>query len=264
VTRSSRAPVICFAIGMMGLGILALASGDFAEVGQTIPAGLSGRAGLVYASALVALLGGIGLLLRWTTPLSIRVVFPYLLVGFLLQLPGLVIPPHVEVTWEQAGELGVLLSGAWVLFATRSGLGARSPLAFATGENGIRAARILFGVWLLPIGLSHFVYLDHTVELVPAWLPFRTGWAYLTGAGHIAAGLGVLLSLVPRLAAAMETAMLGIFTVVVWVPRVVAAPTARDMWSELLVSWAITAAAWLVVDSFPRRDSTPHTHRQSP
>jgi hypothetical protein len=85
----------------------------------------------------------------------------------------------------------VLLAGGWILFANLARLRAGSPLAFLASEHGIRAARILFAVSLIPIGLSHFVYVKETAELVPAWLPYRFGWAYLTGAGQIACGLGV-------------------------------------------------------------------------
>jgi uncharacterized membrane protein len=233
--RTKRAAVVCFATGLIGLGILALVSGDFAEEWQTIPASFPGRTALAYASGIVMLLGGIGLLFKRTAALSIRVLFPLLIIGFVLEVPPLVVAPLVEVNWESAGELAILLGGGWVLFAT--------------GERGLRMARILFGLWLLPIGLSHFAYLAHTVELVPPWLPYRTGWAYLTGAAHFAAGLGVLFSVVPRLAATLETGMLGAFTLLVWVPRLVAAPTDRSVWSEFIVSWSITGAAWLVADS---------------
>jgi uncharacterized membrane protein YphA (DoxX/SURF4 family) len=54
------------------------------------------------------------------------------------------------------------------------------------------------------LGLSLFVYADGTASMVPIWLPDRLGFAYLTGAGHVASGAGILLGIVPRLAAAME------------------------------------------------------------
>lgn len=47
------------------------------------------------------------------------------------------------------------------------------------------------------------------VELVPTWLPLRVSWVYLTGAGHVAAGLAILIGVVPRLAAVLEAATLG-------------------------------------------------------
>jgi uncharacterized membrane protein len=258
VNRNSQAPAIFFAIGIIGLGLLALAFGDFVEVGQTVPAGVPGRAVLAYASGIVMVLGGIGLLLRPTRAWSVRIMLPFLILGFLVQAPTLVMPPFVEVNWESIGEIAVLVSGMWVLFATQSGLGEGSRFAFATGERGLRIARIVFGAWLLPIGISHFAYLQNTVSLVPAWLPFRTGWAYLGGAGHFAAGLGVLFSVVPRLAAAMEAGMLAIFTVLVWLPKIVATPMGgRGLWTEFVVSWTITAAAWLVAGSFATKDPAP-------
>jgi uncharacterized membrane protein len=102
---------------------------------------------------------------------------------------------------------------------------------------------------LLAFGLSHFFYTRETVALVPAWLPLRKGWAYLTGAGHLAAGLGVLLSIHPRLAATMEAAMLAIFTALVWIPAIVARSPTRFAWWEFAISWAITAGAWVVAES---------------
>ena len=124
-------------------------------------------------------------------------------------------------------------------------------------------AQLLFAIWLAPIGLSHFIYLHETVVLIPAWLPYKTGWAYLIGAGHIAAGLGVLFSVVPRLAATMEAAMLGVITILVWVPVIAAHPTNRTDWTALIISWAITGGAWVVASSF-RRQPDLAVHRPAP
>ena len=248
--RSSQAPVICYAAGLIGLGILTLVFGDFVEVGQTVPAWIPARTFLAYISGIVMILGGLGLLRPPTSALSVRILLPFLILGFLVQAPSLVMPPFAEVSWESIGEIAMLLSGMWVLFA-QSGIGDGSRFAFATGARGLRIARIIFGLFLIPIGISHFAYLDNTVSLVPAWLPFRKGWAYATGAGHIAAGLGVLFSVVPRLAAAMESAMLAIFTLMVWLPRIVTTPSGgRGLWTEFVVSWTITASAWLMAGSF--------------
>ena len=247
--RSLQAPSIFFGIGIVGLGILSLVYGDFAEVWQPAAAWAAGRTALAYASGIVMLVGGLSLLFKRASEMSVRILFPFLIIGFLLQIPAPMRAPLVEVNWENAGEIGVLLAGAWVLFAARCRLGEGSRFAFAIGENGLRIGRVLFAVSLLPIGLSHFVYLKDTTGLVPAWLPFRTGWVYVAGAGHIAAGLGVLFSVVPRLAATMEAGMLGVFTLLVWIPRVVTAPTTRLPWQEFVMSWTIAAGAWVVAES---------------
>jgi uncharacterized membrane protein len=100
------------------------------------------------------------------------------------------------------------------------------------------------------IGLSHFFYSEQTLALVPAWLPYRLGWAYLTGAGSLAACAGVLLGVYPRLAALLEAAMLGTITVLVWVPAVVTAPTDRTAWTALAISAGIASGAWLVAETY--------------
>jgi uncharacterized membrane protein len=238
-----------FAVGMIGLGILALVYGDFAMVWQPVAPWIPGRTVLAYGSSVIMLLGGIGLLFRATAAWSARILFPYLIVWTLLKVPALVVAPQMEAVWLGFGELAVLMAGGWVLFATVGKPRDGSPLAFAAGENGIRLARILFAVSLLPIGLSHLVYVKETAELVPAWLPYRVGWAYLTGAGQMACGLGVLFSVLPRVAARVEAGMLSLFTLLVWVPAILAAPKARLPWTAFFISWAIASAAWVVAQN---------------
>lgn len=238
--------VSLFALGMMGLGVLALVYGDFALVWQPVASWVPGRTALAYASGGLMLAGGVGLLFRATAAWSMRVLFPYLIAWTLLKMPGLIMKPQIEDSWLGFGELAVLLAGGWVLFARLADLREGSRLQFATGENGMRIAKYVFAIWVIPIGLSHFFYVQATINLIPAWIPFRTFWAYLTGAGHIAAGLGVLFSVVPRFAAAAEAAMLSIITLVVWATAIHAAPRIRLPWTAFWISWAITAAVWVL------------------
>ena len=238
-----------FAVGMIGLGMLALVYGDFAMVWQPVAPWIPGRTVLAYGSGVIMLLGGVGVLFRATAAWSARILFPYLIVWMLLKVPALVVAPQMEAVWLGFGELAVLMAGGWVLFATVGRPRDGSPLAFAAGENGIRLARILFAVSLIPIGLSHLVYVKETAELVPAWLPYRVGWAYLTGAGQMACGLGVLFSVFPRLAARVEAGMISLFTLLVWAPAILAAPKTRLPWTAFFISWAIASAAWLVAQN---------------
>jgi uncharacterized membrane protein len=258
MTRSQQPALTLFAVGMIGLGIVALVYGDFALVWQPVPSWIPGRTVLAYASGLVMVFGGVGLLLRATSAWSARILFPYLIVWLLLKVPALVVAPQMEAVWLGFGELAVLLAGWWILFARLAGLREGSPLTFATGENGVRIARMLFAVSLIPIGLSHLVYVKETAELVPAWLPYRVGWAYLTGAGQIACSLGVLFSMLPRVAAIAEAGMLSLFTLLVWGPAILAAPRARLPWTAFFISWAIASAAWVVAQNIaPKQSAKP-------
>jgi len=255
MTRSQQPALTLFAIGMIGLGILALVYGDFAMVWQPVAAWVPGRTALAYSSGLIMLFGGAGLLFKVTETLSVRILFPYLIIWLLLKVPALVVAPQIEAVWLGFGELAVLLAGGWTLFAVLAGLQERSPFAFASGENGIRLARILFAVSLIPIGLSHLIYVKETASLVPAWLPFRVGWAYLTGVGQIACGIGVLFSIYPRIAASVEAGMISLFAILVWGPAILAAPKTRLPWTAFFISWAIAAGAWVVANNIPAKKS---------
>src|ERR1700682_1864349 len=249
MTRIQQPALTLFAVGMIGLGILALVYGDFALVWQPVAPWIPGRTFLAYGSGVIMLLGGVGLLFRATAVCAVRILFPYLIVWLLLKVPALVVAPQMEAVWLGFGELAVLLAGGWVLFAKLAGLREGSPLTFVTGENSIRLARMLFAVSLLPIGLSHIVYVKETAALVPAWLPYRVGWAYLTGAGQMACGLGVLLGFLPRVAAWTEAGMISLFTILVWGPAIFAAPKTRLPWTAFFISWAIASAAWVVAQN---------------
>lgn len=249
MNRSQQPALTAFAIGMVGLGILALIYGDFAMVWQPVAAWVPGRTALAYASGVIMLLGGVGLFFQATAAWAARLLFPYLLIWMCLKLPALFVAPGMEAVWLGFGELAALFTGGWLLFARLAEAPEGSPLAFLTSEKTLRFVKMFYGVWLIPIGLSHIIYLKETVDLVPAWLPYRPGWAYLTGAGHIAAGLGVLFCVLPRVAAFAEAAMIGVFTILVWAPAIAASPKTRLPWTAFFISWAIGSAAWTVAQN---------------
>jgi uncharacterized membrane protein len=255
MVRSQQPGLTLFAVGMMGLGILALVYGDFALVWQPVAAWVPGRTGLAYLSGVLMLICGAGLLFSATVKWSVRVLFPYLIVWALLKVPALVIAWQIEGVWLGIGELLMLLAGGWTLFAVFADLPEGSFLAFATGERGMRIARILLAIWVIPVGLSHLFYVKQTVELIPSWLPFKTFWAYLTGIGHMASGVGVLFSILPRVAAWAEAGMLSVITLLVWVPAVLAAPQTRLPWTAFFISWAITAAVFVVAGNVGKESS---------
>src|SRR6202030_1962498 len=108
MTRSQQPALTLFAVGMIGLGILALVYGDFALVWQPVAAWVPGRTALAYGSGLLMLFGGIGLLVRVTAAWSARILFPYLIVWTLLKVPGLLMAPQVLGSWLGLAELVML------------------------------------------------------------------------------------------------------------------------------------------------------------
>src|SRR5207245_10333141 len=113
MTRSQQPALTLFAVGMIGLGILALVYGDFALVWQPVAPWIPGRTVLAYTSGLIMLFGGVGLLLRATAAWSARILFPYLIVWALLKVPALLVAPQMAAVWLGLGAMSVLLAAEW-------------------------------------------------------------------------------------------------------------------------------------------------------
>ena len=239
------------AASMIGLGVLGFIHGDVAMVWQHLPIEhLPGAVAIAYVFALIELACGIGLLLRpWAKTASAVLAAFMLMWAVLLKLPAVLIVPQMEATWLGLGEITVILAGTWILFACHVGERGRGP-RWLVGQRGIRAARVLFALSLPAIGLSHFFYTPQTIALMPAWLPFHVACAYLTGACSILACLGVLFGVLPKLAATLEAVMLGIITLVIWGPAILAQPMDRTAWTAFVISAAIACGAWVVADSY--------------
>lgn len=245
VFQTAEQPAVTlFAIGLIGFGVIGLATHDFGMVWQPVADWFPARTLLAYIVGALEIAVGVALLLRATSVLAERVMLPGLALWMLLKAPALFVAPGIEGVWLGFGEEAMLFAGGLALFARTAEISESSPLAFLSGDRGVFIARIFFGLWVIPVGLSHFFYTQATINLIPAWIPARAFFAYLTGAGHIASGLASLSGVLRRVALWTEAAMLGVFAMIVWAPRVAAAPATRLPWTAFFITWIIGAAVF--------------------
>ncbi|HTX75967.1 MAG TPA: hypothetical protein VMD29_07165 [Terracidiphilus sp.] len=267
MTRKLRPAVALFALGMMGLGALGIATGDFADEWQPLIAWSAGRTALGYAAAAVMLACGAALLAERSAKWSARILLPWLAVWQVLRLVPLVRQPGTEGNWEVAGEVAVMLAGGLVLLAGIDSMGERVRLGWLSGKRAVRLAQVWFGVWLIPIGLSHFFYAAITYSMVPAWMPWRGAWGPIVGVAHIVAGIAVLcgarIGVLSRVAARCWAGMIFLFVLLVWTPAVAAHPRAAGNWSELITSWAMAAGAAVVAQGFGEAQAMASSEQKS-
>lgn len=222
-----------YAIGIIALGVLDLAYRD-TVMWKVLPKGAPFLAFWPILAGILLIAAGAGQFTSQFRATASRALLAVLLVwDIVIGIPPVIQSPKAEVSWLVLGMMTIVLVAGWLL----------------TGTHRLRIARTIVGVSLIPVGLSHFFYRQVTLDLVPTWMPARAFWVYLVGAAHAAAGLGILVGAVPRLAAMLEAGMLMAFAALVWLPRVSASPGVHFNWTELLGTWVVGAAAWVVADA---------------
>ena len=230
---------LTYAAGAILLGVVGICFHDFAMQWQPVPASIGMRTQLAYlAGALLAIGGALLLVPRLERASALLLTVFIGLWMLVLNLPAAIASASHIGAWNSPAEIAFMSSGAIALYA--HGI---------TGNLGpvLRMiARMLAGVSAIVFGFAHFNYIDFTAGMVPAWIPFKTFWAWATGAGHLATGLALVSGFKARLAAGFEAAMMGSFVLLLHLPRVIAAPDQHVEWIMLGVSTLLTGSALLV------------------
>lgn len=248
--RVASAGHVLFAATMIAVGILAFIKSDFTAVWQPVSKAVPASEVVGDLCALICVACSTGLFSQRKAAPSARWLLSYLLICLLVfRVPGLLHGFSVSVYWPLS-QAGVLVAAAWVLYVWFADDWDRQRLSFATGGTGLRIARTLYGVSIIPFGIAHFQYLEHTASMVPNWLPGHVAWVYFTGAAFIAAGVAVIIGVWARLAAALSALQMGLFLALVWIPAMATRSLNSFEWGEVLVTWVLTACAWVVADSY--------------
>jgi uncharacterized membrane protein YphA (DoxX/SURF4 family) len=237
-----------FGLGVLALGMLCLAWGDFLP-GQPVPKTFPDRTALAYAAAAVMLVAGAAVEWRRTAAWGAAALTAYYAFIVVILMNGRVVLAHYAEYGAYSGvaEQLAIAAGGLIIYA------ATAKIDAALAARLTRLGQLAFGVCALLFGGAHFFYMNLTVPLIPKWLPpTQEFWAYATGVGHIAAGMAILTGVQARLAAILLTAMFASFTPLVHLPMLLADPSSHFIWSENALNLALTGAAWVVAHSLPR------------
>jgi hypothetical protein len=235
---------IVFGSSAMLFGIIALMWHD-SETWQDLRHIWSLPLGTVIGGCLMAaqIAGGIGMLYPRTAGSAAIMLCAVYLCFSLACLPDIIAASNVYDKYGGSFFLFFsLFCGAIALYA------ATEPNA-ARGVVFGRLARIGLGVCAISFTLGQALLLRETARLVPKWIPpNQMVWAILTTIAFAVAALAILVNRQARLAMRLMALMLALFGLLVWIPRLIARPQAHFNWSECVLTFLVTGAAWAVAD----------------
>ncbi|HEX3125270.1 MAG TPA: DoxX family membrane protein [Rhodanobacteraceae bacterium] len=234
-----------YGLGVMALGMVCLAFGDF-HPGQPVPKDFPARTALAFAAAAFMLVAGAAIQWRRTMAWGAAALTAYFALIVVLVMNGRVLLAHYAEygPYESLAIELAIAAGGLIIYAASARIDA------ALASRLTRLAQLAFAACALIFGGAHFVYMNLTAPLVPKWLPpSQEFWGYATGLCHIAAGVAILTGVQARLAAILLTVMFASFTPLVHVPMLLADPSSHWIWNENAVNLALIGAAWVVADS---------------
>ena len=205
-----------FAIAMIASGILQVIRQDFVRLVPKTAMLIPWPHAWATASGAVLVVLGLAIITQRKSRLASLGLAGLFFAVLMLYLPEIVSNPGALFVWGNPCKTLALLSGALLL------AGMSPPTNISVAGLTLARARLLcavcLGVFLVLCGIMHFVYLDFVVQMVPAWMPGRSFWAYFTGMALLAGGVGINFPLTARVAALLTGLMIFIWVVMLHLP----------------------------------------------
>jgi uncharacterized membrane protein YphA (DoxX/SURF4 family) len=254
---ASNLGIYAYAAGAIFLGLLGLASGDFATTWQRVGPNVPFREPLAYFTASIELAGGLALLWRRTAragALTLTVVYS---VFTLIWVPRIL---ETRRDYDPTGnffeEFSLVAAGA-VLLAWLSPAG--SPIR-RRESLFVR----LYGLCPISFGIVHIYDMPGLLTWIPQWIPpSQMFWAYATTIGFFLAAAAILSGIMAPLASRLLTAEIVGFEILVWIPKLLAGPHDHFNWAGNAICVALAGAPWVVSDAICRAPNRARAHTES-
>jgi len=239
----------CFAIALVAFGAASFVVGDFvAGRAPAWPAGAPGRVVWAYFTGALLIVAGVRILLG-RRPVFGALTAAVVIFGwaFLRQLPVAFADHQLGGAWTGLGKALTLSGGAVGVAASiiwSSASLSTEELRRAPAMNLI--GRCSLGAFLILAGIQHFLFTAFVVTLVPTWIPGPLFWTYFAAVALIAGGVGLILPVTSRLAAALVGAMIFIWVLVLHIPRGVTMHNQNE-WTAVVEALAFSGIAFALV-----------------
>jgi len=242
-TLATHPGFYAYAAGAIALGLIGLASGDFATNWQRVEPGIPGRTALAYLAGLLELAGGLALLWPRAARAGAALLTAVFSVFTLLWVAKALQDPRIYDSWGNVFEELSLVIAGLVLSAS---LAPRNS-AFALKEGLIARS---YGICVISFGVVHVVIFAALPAYVPRWIPpGQMFWAITTTVCFFLAAAAILSGILATLATRLLTIMIAGFWLFVWTPRLFTLPHEHFSWSANGIAFAMAGACWAVSNS---------------
>jgi uncharacterized membrane protein YphA (DoxX/SURF4 family) len=247
-----------YAIGAISLGVIGLVWGDFASNWQLVSAGVPGRTAFAYLAAVLELGAGIALFWPRASRAAAAVLTAVYSVFTLLWVIKALAAPLIYDSWGNVFEELSLVIAGLVLMA------ALAPRDSALPRREALVGRS-YGICVVSFGVVHVVYFSGLPAWVPNWIPpGQVFWAAATTVCFFLAAASIFSGILSPLATRLLTAMILGFELLVWLPKLFAAPHDHFSWAGNGIATALAGAAWAISDSIVQRATLKATAKESP
>ena len=203
---------------------------------------------LLFACVTGALLGAAGLSIltgRWTRELGLEAWFLILAVSLSLHWPKTITGDPFSGDWTNALKAIVFATGG--LLAAAAAPGPPSALLGLLRTIAPHACAPFF----LLAGIQHILFVGFVQTLIPPFIPGARFWTYFAAGALLAAGFGLLVPPVRRLAAICAGWMVFSWVFLVHLPL---AYGRAEEWKGVVEALAISGVCFLIAASADRPD----------
>jgi len=240
-----------FATAIVAFGIEQFVVGDFVPGRAAAwPAAMAGRLFWAYGTGAVFVLCGVAMI-AGRRAVQAATLVAALIAGWALSrnIPIALHDTQFGGAWTNLGKALALTGGA---------------LAFAGSLSRERAGALLLagrwalGIFLFDSGIQHVLFSTFVATLVPAWIPGSMFWTYFAAAALMAGGVGLVVPRTSRLAATLTGLMIGIWVLILHIPRAVAALPLqrRNEWTAVFEALAFAGMAIVLTSRTPRAEAS--------